>query len=121
MNGWPVNLAVLCRLSFEPVLKIQENTKIVGAALLGANVFQIFSWDRYLEHVEEKSSTGPQFLFTSSREPVGIVTDYIVNWPDICMSYPNMKKKRNWYKGHAQISWSEITQWQENGRRGGNC
>ena len=36
------------------------------------------------------------------------------------MSYPNMKKKRNWYKGHAQISWSEIAQWQENSRRGGN-
>ena len=42
MNGLPVNLDVLCRLSFEPVLKSQENTKIVWAAPLGANVFQIF-------------------------------------------------------------------------------
>ena len=29
MNGLLVNLDVLCRLSFEPVMKSQENTKIV--------------------------------------------------------------------------------------------
>ena len=43
MNGWPVNFEVLCRLSFGPVLKSQENTKIVWAALFLVHMF-MFNW-----------------------------------------------------------------------------
>ena len=87
MNGWPVNFEVLCRLSFEPVLKSQENTKIVWAALLGAYVYiQLVPnfrncWNFYWLHCKLARF----------------------------MSYPNMKKKWNWNKGHAYISWSEIS------------
>ena len=78
-----------------------QKTRKQGAAILDANIFQIFFESKIIKeifeaHFEGTRSTGPKILFTSCKEAAGIGTNSIVNlimpWKGV-ISYTNINKK----------------------------
>ena len=109
-------------LSNEIVLRKKlENKKILRAAVLCANISQIFFLNWIIKNIcgflFKSLFNWSSHFFTSFSKPAGIPTDSCENSAAAEMgfnSYPNIKQKWNWF----QIFLSEIYESPKNGSRG---
>ena len=60
LKGWSHKLEILCVKQSGPALKKVENSKFMGAALLWANILQIFS--KYFLKLDYQKVPGAGFL-----------------------------------------------------------
>ena len=122
MNGWSHKKIIFyffCK--FDLLRKKLENNFFMRAAVLCANIFQIFVLNWIIKNIccclfKSLFNWSPHF-FTSFSKPAGIPTDSSENSTASVMGfnwYPNINQKWNWF----QIFLSEIHESPKNGSRG---